>query len=407
MQVAIPGYRFGDGTPGLSTPAEILAGAMGLGVFPEGTWLTRGLQDADASGHAELGPDRRNQFYGWVRGKYRRYVLRTKQVLDSTSAILHTTTDQEIIDTTRRETPCLELVPVETARGKIASYDVLTARGSASFLTEANSLIASNLAPVHDTYVTATKALCIATSPGGWGDFALSAMASAYPTRDARALEIRNKTWSGNELWENELINGSTPNGASAAGFVGIRGEIYTSAGAWGSTIPSGNATGLNYNLSGAAVSDDDIDTAITDGAQLNVKYNLAICDLSTWKRIKQLMQQLVRYVNPETEIAWGLKALAWNTPYGVIPIVASKFMNYGAGAHEILFLDTKFLAQRMLLDSTMEMFAKTALQQTFVIKKFAGFIDKTQAYTQTYNNNSWPSTTTGTSKMARIYAIA
>jgi hypothetical protein len=101
------------------------------------------------------------------------------------------------------------------------------------------------------------------------------------------------------------------------------------------------------------------------------------------------------------------LKALAWNTPYGVIPIVASKFMNYGAGSHELLLLDTKFLAQRMLLDSTMEMFAKTSLQQTFVIKKFAGFIDKTQSQTQTYNTNNFPSTTNGTSKMARIYGIA
>jgi hypothetical protein len=54
-----------------------------------------------------------------------------------------------------------------------------------------------------------------------------------------------------------------------------------------------------------------------------------------------------------------------------------------------------------------MEMLAKTTIQQNFVIKKFGTVIDKTQAYAQTYNNNAWPATTTGTSKMARLYAIA
>jgi hypothetical protein len=394
-------FRFGDGTPGMSTPANILAEAVGLGAFPEGTVLYQGLKD-----NGELGFDKRNVFYKWIRHKYVK-MKSSSAPIDSTTALLHTTTDQEIIDTTRKETPLLELLPMETARGKTASYDVLTARGAASFITETQSL--STISPVADTYLNATKALCIGTSPGGWSDFGLSAMASAYPTRDARALEIRNKTWSGNELWENELINGSSTSGAAAAGFIGIRGEIYDSRTTWASTIPSGNSTSLNYNKSGAALTDDDIDIAIADGTSLNVKYNLALTDLITWKNIKQIMQQLVRYVNPETEIAWGLKALAWNTPYGVIPIVASKFMNYGAGAHELLLLDTKFLAQRVLLDSTMEMFAKTALQQTFVIKKFATFIDKTQAYTGTYNTNSFPATPagTGTSKMARIYAIA
>jgi hypothetical protein len=222
-------------------------------------------------------------------------------------------------------------------------------------------------------------------------------MASQYPTRDARALEIRNKTWSLNELWENELINGSSPQGASANGFVGLRAEIKTSQ----------TANSLNYDIAGADVTPEDINKAIAAGSQLNVKYNLALTDLQTWMKIKEMMMAIVRYVNPETEIAWGLKALAWNAPYGVIPIVASKFMNYSAGARELLLLDTKFLAQRMLLDSTMEMLAKTSIQQPFVIKKFAVLIDKTQAVAQTYNNNDWPTTTNGTSKMARLYNIA
>jgi hypothetical protein len=378
--------QFGDSPIG--TPADLLANMVGLAAFPEGTVIYEGLKP-----NGELGKDFRQMYLGWIRKKIWGNAIKTKGVLDSTAAIIHTTTDQEIIDTTRKECPLMELLPQETARGKVASYDVLTARGGAAFVTET---VAAQTPP-SDTYANATKALSIATSWGGWTDFALAALASQYPTRDARALEIRNKTWSLNELWENELINGSSPAGAAASGFVGIRAEIKTSQ----------TANSLNFDLAGADVTDADIDNAIAASVQLNVKPNLALTDLVTWQKIKQLIMSLVRYVNPETEIAWGLKALAWATPYGVMPIVASKFMNYAAAAREILLIDTKFLAQRLLLDSTMEMLAKVTLQQPFVIKKFSVGIDKTQAVAQTYNNNAWPATTTGTSKMARLYNLA
>jgi hypothetical protein len=380
---------------GAGTPGEALANAVGLAAFQEGTILNEGLK-----ANGEIGKDYRGMYLGWIRKQLRDRSMKTKAVMDSTSAIVHTTTDQEIIDTTRKECPLMELIPQETARGKTTSYDVLSARGAAIFAAE--DVAATTAAS--DTYLNTTKALKIATAWGGWTDFALAALANQYPTRDARALEIRNKTWSLNELWENELINGSSSSGASSAGFVGLRAEIYTTQTI--ANLPSANGS-LNYNINSNDVLDTDIDKAIADMVHLNVKPNLAITDLVTWQKIKQLMMGLVRYVNPESEIAWGLKALAWNTPYGTMPIVASKFMSYGANSREILLLDTKFLAQRILLDSTMEMLAKTTIQQNFVIKKFGTVIDKTQAYAQTYNNNAWPATTTGTSKMARLYAIA
>jgi len=392
-------YSTIDGKPlsiqGVGTPGESLANAVGLAAFQEGTILNEGLK-ADGT----MGKDYRPMYLGWIRKELRDRSMKSKSVLDSTAAIVHTTTDQEIIDTTRKECPMMELIPQETARGKVTSYDVLSARGAAIFAAEDVSATTA----ATDTYLNATKTLKISTAWGGWTDFSLAALANQYPTRDARALEIRNKTWSLNELWENELINGSSSSGASSAGFVGVRAEIYTTQTV--ASLPSANGS-LNYNINSNDVQDTDIDKAIADMVHLNVKPNLAITDLVTWQKIKQLMMGLVRYVNPESEIAWGLKALAWNTPYGTMPIVASKFMSYGANAREILLLDTKFLAQRILLDSTMEMLAKTTIQQNFVIKKFGTVIDKTQAYAQTYNNNSWPATTTGTSKMARLYAIA
>ena len=371
------------------TPAGLLADVTGFGAFAEGTILNEGLKS-----NGQLGRDYRAYYLNWMRKQLRQHTLRTKGVLDSTAAIIHTTTDQEIIDTTRKECPLMELIPMETARGKTASYDVLSARGAAVIVAETTAAQTA----ASDTYLNAIKALSIFTAWGGWTDFSLAALGTQYPTRDAKALEIRNKTWSLNELWENELINGcSALDANSDYSFVGLRGEIYSSQ----------TANSLNFNLSNSDPQDTDIDSAIAAMAQLNIKPNLGVTDLQTWQKIKQLMMGLVRYVNPETEITWGLKALAWATPYGVMPIVASKFMPTTAGSRELLLVDTKFLAQRVLLDSTMEMLAKTTISQNFVIKKFSNLIDKTQAYAQTYGKHTWPVTTTGTSKMARIYGIA
>jgi len=375
------------------TPAGILAGLVGLAAFPEGTVIYEGLKD-----NGELGKDFRQMYLGWIRKKMRLRSLRTKGFLDSTSAIVHTTTDQEIIDTTRRETPLLELIAQETARGKVANYDVLTARGSALGVTET---VAAQT-PASDTYVNASKTLGIFTAWGGWTDFGLAAMASQYPTRDARAIEIRNKTWSLNETDENEILNGGTTLesafNAGSVGFNGIRAEIIGS---------SGTYAALQSNLAGADAADTDIDNMIAQMVQLNVKPNLAVTDLMTWQKIKQLMMSIVRYMNPETEIAWGLKALAWATPYGVMPFIGSKFMPTTSGSREIIFLDTKFLAQRLLLDSTMEMLAKVSIQQPFVIKRFFNFIDKTDSKPPTYTYNTNPSSTDATSKMGRIYGLA
>lgn len=370
---------------------------VGLGAFNEGTVINEGLTRRNGMMPC-LGHDYRDWFMRGIRKQLRQNVLRTKGYLDSTAAIIHTTTDQEIIDTTRMECPLMELIPMETARGAVASYDVLTARGTGGFSVE----VPTPPTIPSDTYVNATKALGIGTMWGGWADFGLAAAASQYPTRDFRALEIRNKTWTLNEQWENELLNGSTPlesaynNGSAATAFIGIRGECISS-----------NRTTVHTNMSNADVADTDIDTIIAQGTLLNIKYNLIVTDLMTWQKVKQLMMSIVRYVNPETEIAWGLKALAWTTPYGVAPIIASKFMPTTAGSREMLFLDTKFLAQRILLDSTMEMLAKTTLAQPFVIKKFGNMIDKTDSAPQTYVYNTNPTGTSGTSKMGRIYGIA
>jgi hypothetical protein len=335
--------------------------------------------------------------------------IRKKSVLDTTAAIIHTTTDQQIIDTTRRETPLQELIPMETARGKTCSYDVLLSRGSGDWISETAQL--SSGSPITDTYKNATQTLAIVTATGGWTDFALAGMASQYPSRDARALEIRNKTWTLNEMWENELINGmmSSPAGyvggnQSSYGFNGFRSTVYnSSAGA------TGTASDILLSKGGNVIAAGDIDTVLNQMVQLNVKPNLAYTDLVTWQYIKALLMTQVRYVNPETEIAWGLRAIGWQTPYGLMPIVADKFAPNLSGRREFGIMDTKFLAQRVLLDATFELLAKTTLTQTFVDKKFGCYIDKTDTGPQPNLSGFSRASVmnSGYSKMGLVFGIA
>ena len=348
------------------TPREQYA--YGYGAWPEGTLVldTMGVHPTNVE-HKYI--DRRRAFIS---------LIRKKAILDTTAAIIHTTTDQQIIDTTRRETPLQELIPMETARGKTASYDVLLSRGTGDWVVETAQL--SSASPITDTYKNATQTLAITTATGGWTDFGLAGLASQYPSRDARALEIRNKTWTLNEMWENELINGmmSSPAGykggnLSSYGFGGFRATAYNSSG--GAT---GTASDLLLSKGANPLTFGDIDTVVNNMVQQNVKPNLAYTDLITWQYVKASLMSPVRYVNPETEIAWGLRAIGWQTPYGLMPVIADKFAPNLSGFREFGIMDTKFLAQRVLLDATFELLAKTTIQQTFITKKFGCYIDKT-----------------------------
>lgn len=371
--------------------------AFGYGAWQEGTLVvdTLGVHPLNPTGKYI---DRRKAFIN---------AIRKKAVLDTTAAIIHTTTDQQIIDTTRRETPLQELIPMETARGKVLSYDVLLSRGAGAFVAETVTL--STGSAVTDTYATANNTLAILTATGGWTDFAIAGLASQYPSRDARALEIRNKTWTLNENWENELINGqmSSPVGfiggnLSSYGFNGFRATAYNSSGAQGA------ASNILLSKGGNPIAAGDIDNVVTNMVQYNVKPNLAYTDLVTWQYVKGLLMTQVRYVNPETEIAWGLRAIGWQTPYGLMPIIADKFAPNLSGRREFGILDTKFLAQRILLDATFELLAKTTLTQTFVDKKFGAYIDKTDIQPQPNMSGASIAAVqaSGTSKMGLIFGL-
>lgn len=338
--------------------------SMGYGMWPEGTVV----------------------YDPWKGIDYRKAfakIIRAKAVLDSSTALIHATTDQQVLDFTRLKTPLQELIPVETARGKTAQYDVLTSRNAGGPVAET----VTSLTAQTDTYTTASQIVVLWLEVGGWTDFNLLALANQYPPRDARAISIRNKLQDLAEEWENELINGNLSfsysntsansvrvyDGANfSLGFPGLRLMALNSSEKW---------DGLLINSKGGnAVTAADINNMLTNAADYNIYYNLCLTDGITHDYLRSIVMSHVRYENPVGEVAYGIGALRWVHQDGVCNIIKSQFMPNVADYRAIVFVDTTKLAQRILLDGTVEMLAKTAPQQNFMLKKFGTIIDKFDA---------------------------
>ena len=311
-------------------------------------------------------------------------IIRAKAVLDSSTALIHATTDQQVLDFTRIKTPLQELIPIETAKGKTAQYDVLTSRNAGGPVVET----VTSLTAQTDTYTTATQNVILWLEVGGWTDFNLLALRNQYPPRDARALSIRNKLQDLAEEWENEMVNGnlSTELSNTSANSVRTYGGANFSAGFPGFRLLALNSSDkwdalLINSKGGNAVTAADINNMLTNAADYNIYYNLAITDGITHDYLRSIVMSHVRINDPTGPVAYGINALRWVHQDGVCNIVKSQFSPNVAGYRTIVFLDTTKLAQRILLDATVEMLAKTAPQQTFMIKKFGTVIDKFDAF--------------------------
>lgn len=303
-------------------------------------------------------------------------VIRAKGVLDSTTAIIHATTDQQVLDYIRKRTPLQELIPTETNRGKVAKWDLLTSRNAGGPVVETVSSVTAQT----DTYTSPSVNCILWLEAGGWTDFNLLALASQYPPRDARALSIRNKLNLMAEEWECELLNGNLSSAFSnadarydganfSAGFCGLKIMALNSSELW---------AGLLINSKGGnEVTATDINNMLTNAADNNIFYNLAVTDGTTHDYLRSLAMSHVRYTDPVGEIVYGIQGIRWNHPQTVCNIIQSDYMPNLAGYRQIVFMDTTKLAQRLLLDSTVELLAKVAPQQTFMVKKFGTLIDK------------------------------
>ena len=292
-----------------------------------------------------------------------------------------------MIDTTRKYTPLVELIPRVTNNGITADYNVITAKGAAYTAAEDAALAEAN-----DTYDRKSQSIKYLYSVGR----ILGPMQAAMPSYmmegfqptgygnsssgfdgssagNAKQMEVLMKARSLKELEENLIINGDS--GSDATQFDGL-------------IVQQGTENVLD--LSAAALTWDDIETAVRYAFDDGGRPKLAVASSDVVVDIRNLMINSLRIKPEKTEIAYGIpSAITVETMVGPVAVIPSMYLSNTTGAKQIYFLDTDFIEMRVLQDMTYQELAKTNDSDKFMLKiyeclvlrapQFNSFIDNIQ----------------------------
>lgn len=258
--------------------------------------------------------------------------------------------DPEILDITRKMCPVQSLLKKRTNINKVASYYRLTSRGEASFQAEMSALDEAD-----DTRKSESKNLKIIRVTGKVSGFA---QAAGMGFRNAMQEEVREKSISMQMELERAMILGDeTTNPLEFDGLI----ELLTD---------NNTAVGGSITLSDVS---DLIDECVLD---LGIP-NLLITDYKTRTDIMQQMQDYTRYVNPTVKIGYGVEALAFNGPFGPVPLVSSIYMPATSGSRRVIALDTNYIEDRILMETAYSDLAKTDDAFKFYLRRYSTMIAK------------------------------
>ena len=290
--------------------------------------------------------------------------------------------DPRVVDQTRKETPLVELIPRVTNQGMYADYNVITAKGGGFTAYEDAAL--SETTTTYDRASTAIKFLYAVgrvTGPaqaampsymlegfqpqgGGLGNSSFSNVGAP----NAKQQEVLVKAREMRELEENLIINGSVSTDATQ--FDGI--------------VALQSTTNV-VDLDGAALTYDDIETAVLYAIQDGGRPKLAVASPSVVKDIRKIIIDTYRY-NPSDNAGGSLPfgiapALVLETMAGKIPVIFSRYLSDTSGAKQIYFLDTDWIEMRVLLDMTYEEFGKMNDSNKFMLKIYECLIMRNTAF--------------------------
>lgn len=298
--------------------------------------------------------------------------------------------DPRIVDTTRKFTPLVELIPRVTNQGMTADYNKITAKGGGYVAAEDAALPETT-----DTYDRASTGIKFLYAVGRVTGQMQAAMPSyilegfqpsgeglgggspfgSVGAPNAKQMEVLMKAREMRELEEELIVNGSTTDDANE--FDGI--VILQS-------------TENVVDLDGAALTWDDIETAVRYAFDDGGRPKLAVASSAVVQDIRKIIIDTFRY-NPSDmsgSLPFGVSAaIVLQTLVGPIPVIPSMFLSNTSGAKQIYFLDTDYIEMRVLQDMTYEDLAKTNDSQKFMLKiyeclimrnnKFNSFIDDIQ----------------------------
>ena len=257
--------------------------------------------------------------------------------------------DPYITDVTRKQCPVQNLIVKRSNMGKVANYYRLTARGAATWQSEDDALD-----EIDDTRKSESSDIKILRITGRVTGFA---QAAGMGFRNALQEEMREKTISLQMELENNIINGdNSSNSKEPDGLINL-------------------LTSNNENIAGAVTLSDI--TNLLDECALDLGTpSLLITDYKTRTDIVQQMSDLTRYVDP-VNIGWGLSAVAFNGPSGVVPLISSIYMPNASGDRRIIALDTQYIEDRTMLETSFSDLAKTNDSSKFFLRRYSTLISR------------------------------
>lgn len=290
--------------------------------------------------------------------------------------------DPRIVDTTRKFTPLVELIPRVTNQGLTADYNIITAKGGGFTAAEDAALSETN-----DTYDRASVSIKYLYAVGRVTGQSQAAMPSYIlegfqPTGsglgggepfspsgvpNAKQLEVVMKARELRELEESLIVNGDAS--TTTTEFSGI--------------VKLQSTTNV-VDLDGAALTWDDIETAVRYAFDDGGRPKIAVASSAVVQDIRKIVIDTFRY-NPSDmngNLPFGVAAsLVLQTMVGPIPVIPSMYLSNTSGAKQIYFLDTDYIEMRVLQDMTYEDLAHTNDSQKFMLKIYECLIMRNTAF--------------------------
>jgi hypothetical protein len=284
--------------------------------------------------------------------------------------------DPNVVDTTRKYTPLVEIIPRVTNQGTSADYNIITAKGGGFSAAEDATLNETNTTT--DRASTAIKYLyavgrvtgqAIASYPsyvlqglnpqggavGGFND------GNAF---NAKQFEILVKTREIRELEESLIVNGNS--GVTATEFDGI-------------VTLMGATNTVDKNITALAL--DDIDTAIKNAFDDGGRPSIAVASSGVYTDLLGLLNAKIGYLQSTQQVFWGFSAIVLNTMVGQVTVIPSMYLSNTTGSKAIYFLDMSVVEMRVLQDLTYEELAKTNDSEKFMLKIYEALIIRNTSF--------------------------
>jgi len=287
--------------------------------------------------------------------------------------------DPRVVDTTRKFTPLVELIPRVTNFGMTADYNKITAKGGGFSAAEDASLAETNT-----TYDRASADIKFLYAVGRVTGPSIAAMpswilAGLQPQGgavgsfsdanaiNAKQMEILVKTREIREYEESLIVNGNAS--SPTTDYSGIV------------TLQS---TTNKVDKNTTALSLDDINTAVQYAFDDGGRPNLAVCSSSVFTDLLGLLTAKIGYLQPTQQVFWGFSTIVLNTMVGQVPVIPSMYLSNTTASKAMYFLDLSVWEMRVLQDLTYEELAKTNDSEKFMLKIYEVLICKNTAF------NAW-----------------